>query len=1075
MQTRLSKLLGGLIESIWLAVVIIIPLFFNVFSSRIFEPDKVAILRTLCLILLAAWIVKIIDEGGFKWGIIKKEDGFIKSIIKIPLFIPVLALSIVFGIATILSVSPAISFWGSYQRMQGFYTTLSYVVIFFAIVVNLRTRAQVDRLINVIIITSLPIALYGILQRYGLDPVPWEGNVTVRIASTMGNSIFVAAYIIMAFPLTLGRIIEHFREILEESRPLFVQMISASLYVFIAILQVVTLYLSQSRGPVLGWLASSVFLIAMLLILYRKKWLINGFLILIILVGAFFILFNIESGPLEKLRTSPAIGRFGRLLDPESNSALVRRYIWEGTAKLVAPHEPLTFPDGSVDTLNAIRALVGYGPESMFVVFNPFYVPELGRVEKRNASPDRSHNETWDALVTGGGLGLIVYLGLFGSIFYYGFKWLGFVSNHREKIIFWVLTISGGIAGGLIATLWRGLPYIGIGLPFGFVFGLFLYLLVRVIIYGNSFKPDDIGVARYILLAVLLTAILAHFIEINFGIAVVATRTYFWVYSGLLFVVGYVFTRNYEFEEEDYFAGSNQTQSNRIPGDTPRGKNNRNHGYRMPNLREALVPSLLLALIIATLGYDLIGNSNGLDDAFSILWNSMTKLGEGDSSGILILVLTTWVVSGVLLAGRQFQDSVSGDIILRDIVKTTFFVLGISITVGGFFWLWHATGLALIARDSIKDLQELMAQVTQYEQIFTRYIIYLLAVVVVTGYLIATLRDTISRKEQFSSIRGILASLVIFPLALWLANVSNFHMVQGDIAFRLAGSFARPGQWPAAIQIYQRANTLVPGEDYYYLSLAGAYFEHAKSIDNPVEREELFLRVEQDLLRAQNLSPLDTDHTANLARLYNLWAAFTSEPVQRLERLEKSSEYYEIAVTLSPNNPRLWSEWALLYLNSFKNDEVALELLSHAIEIDDDYDWAHGLLADYYTRSANETEDEEEKLRLLELAVQEYEKAIERVKYYEAQYLPGYVLASASIYSKLGDYDKSIEYYELALEKGYTTETWRVEEALARLYYQIGSYKQAIQYVNDAILHAPQEQADRLSNLLNQIESSYDQ
>ena len=42
-----------------------------------------------------------------------------------------------------------------------------------------------------VILTSLPIAIYGILQRSGLDPLPWGGDVQRRVAANMGNAIFV--------------------------------------------------------------------------------------------------------------------------------------------------------------------------------------------------------------------------------------------------------------------------------------------------------------------------------------------------------------------------------------------------------------------------------------------------------------------------------------------------------------------------------------------------------------------------------------------------------------------------------------------------------------------------------------------------------------------------------------------------------------------------------------------------------------------------------------------------------------------------------------------------------------------
>lgn len=60
--TRLSRLADGLMEACELAGLVLTPLFFNVYSSRIFEPDKAALLRPLALILSAAWTTKLIDQ-----------------------------------------------------------------------------------------------------------------------------------------------------------------------------------------------------------------------------------------------------------------------------------------------------------------------------------------------------------------------------------------------------------------------------------------------------------------------------------------------------------------------------------------------------------------------------------------------------------------------------------------------------------------------------------------------------------------------------------------------------------------------------------------------------------------------------------------------------------------------------------------------------------------------------------------------------------------------------------------------------------------------------------------------------
>jgi hypothetical protein len=153
-------------------------------------------------------------------------------------------------------------------------------------------------------------------------------------------------------------------------------------------------------------------------------------------VGIFLVLLNIPNGPLEFIRQLPVVGRFGHVLDMDQRTSQVRILIWEGASELVFPHDPLIFPEGITDKLNFLRPIIGYGPESMYVAYNQFYPPELGRVEKRNASPDRSHNETWDSLVITGFIGLFAYLVLFGSIFYYGLKWVGLIRDKHQRNLF---------------------------------------------------------------------------------------------------------------------------------------------------------------------------------------------------------------------------------------------------------------------------------------------------------------------------------------------------------------------------------------------------------------------------------------------------------------------------------------------------------------------------------------------------------------------------------------------------------------------------------------------------------------
>jgi hypothetical protein len=272
MPTKLSRYCEGIMEAAWLAAVIVVPIFFNIYSSRIFEPDKITLLRTLALVILGAWLVKLIEEGRARWETLDKRESFLKFLLHTPLLGPVAALAIVYLVATLFSVSPRVSLLGSYQRLQGTYSMLSYMVVFAAIAGNLRRRIQVERVMTAVILASLPVSLYGILQKYQIDPVPWGGNVSNRIASNMGNSIFVAAYLIMAAPLTFGRIVQSFGAILKEERRVGLHILRDTLYVFIFAVELVAIYMSGSRVP--SWVCWPLFFMFLLLFLnWQKRWL----------------------------------------------------------------------------------------------------------------------------------------------------------------------------------------------------------------------------------------------------------------------------------------------------------------------------------------------------------------------------------------------------------------------------------------------------------------------------------------------------------------------------------------------------------------------------------------------------------------------------------------------------------------------------------------------------------------------------------------------------------------------------------------------------------------------------------
>ncbi|MEJ2749308.1 MAG: O-antigen ligase family protein, partial [Anaerolineae bacterium] len=359
---------------------------------------------------------------------------------------------------------------------------------------------------------------------------------------------------------------------------------------------------------------------------------------------------------LEAWQDLPAIGRLGKLLDSESRTGKVRVLIWEGALKLISVHEPLQFPNGKVDRFNFLRPLIGYGPESMYVAYNRFYPPELATVEARNASPDRSHNETFDALVITGGLGFLIWQALYLSVFYFGFRWLGVVRTRRDRNLLIASWIVGAVLFALLITQRMGMPFLGVAIPFGSIMGLVVYLIYYALTAQAG--GDDAAVSTEpfhvdrLLMTALVAAVLAHYVEIHFGIAIAATRTYFFVYVALMFLVGHRLPKMSE---------------TAVPEPTVKSRKQRRvrEGHSWAPL---LLVAFMMALMLGILGFEFMTYSLPPDKvvktaadlpAAEIMYQSLfinARNGFVDSPFIFLMMMLTWVLGTAVALSEMLKN-----------------------------------------------------------------------------------------------------------------------------------------------------------------------------------------------------------------------------------------------------------------------------------------------------------------------------------------------------------------------------------------------------------------------------------
>jgi len=180
-----------IIESMIVLLAFIIPLYFDIHLYSTFDLSKVGLMYLLTLIMLVAWVIKMILTQNYRS-------------ISTPINLAVLGFFASSIISTIFSIDPMMSLIGTYKRYEGLLAITCYIIQFFVIINFINTRSKLYRLLKAIIYAGLASSCYGMIQHFGKDPLSWESWNPWRIIANFGNPVFYSAYAEMAFLATLG-------------------------------------------------------------------------------------------------------------------------------------------------------------------------------------------------------------------------------------------------------------------------------------------------------------------------------------------------------------------------------------------------------------------------------------------------------------------------------------------------------------------------------------------------------------------------------------------------------------------------------------------------------------------------------------------------------------------------------------------------------------------------------------------------------------------------------------------------------------------------------------------------------
>lgn len=934
MQSKLAFICDRIIEAGWLAALVFTPLYFNVYSSRVFEPDKISMLRNLVLMMTVAWFVKLIEgalarrsEGfrrGAKGALEDAAPGWLPALFRVPIMLPLVIYASLFLFTTLTSVVPLTSFFGSYQRLQGMISQYTYIFLAFMILANMRSRVQLERLITFAIVTSIPVAAYGLLQASGRDPLPWAGDVQSRVASTLGNAIFVAAYMIMIVPLTLQRWIG-----------------------------VIAVWRGHSAGPAAPRPTDPA----------ADPWPLA-----VIGSGAVFLTVVIEFAGIVTGNSIQALGMpsstgpdtlmwafvliVGALFAWMANSVANQgtrpfRRGEESSDFDPPPWLSATLPVVQIGILGGALYIAGQQakdftpwiilPGAIFIFYALTYLYTMAQRTTPTANtlqlvglPLLLLMQVVVIFLTqsrGPELGLI--LGL--AVFAFAFLW-----RRRMYRAFTALTVAAALFGGLLVVwnlpnspiaAWRSLPYIGrLGLItqteegtgkvrtliWGGAINLILSDPVRMIIgWGpesmyvayNKFYPPDLGHWE------LRNATPDRSHDVFFDQAVT---------MGLLGLAAYVF-----------LIGSFIWYAVRALRKAPR-------------LHDQLILVGFLSVVVAHIGELVTGIQ--IVSTYTYFYTTIA------ATIVMGYVLTDYLRPSALVEEAEADAPAPSSLPTEELeaepangheeaaIGTP--ARGRNVAVAG---AARTNGRAAGATPAGRKGSMMVTpppgpsgarrgpagpppgRLTPVGSGRSNSRTMSVRPTTVVG----------SYAAGRPLMLAVYALLVLIGVGVMVGL--NVNLVKADMFYKQGLAYDNGRQWPGSIGFYDKAIQISPNEDFYYLFLGRSYMEWAKTqAANPQTfpgsptPEDLLRSSEHALQTAKSLNPRNTDHYANLGRLYVYWGDATGAQ----DFYDKGVAQYEQAHALSPGNAEIWNEFALATAKAGYLDK-ALAAIHGSMQMDD--------------------------------------------------------------------------------------------------------------------------------------------
>jgi putative inorganic carbon (hco3(-)) transporter len=429
-------------------------------TSEVFELNKMLFVYLLTIIITSSQLII--------WTIDKKI-----ILRRTPLDLAILLFLISQIFSTIFSIHPHTSFFGYYSRWHGsLLSTTSYIFLYYIYINNFHDKQKIKNTIYSILGSSLIVATYAILEKFGIDKDLWVQDVQNRVFSSLGQPNWLAAYLLAIIPL-----------------PIYLFSKKNYLYLITFFLLLISIIFTKSQSG-LAALVIILTAISFHLGLKHKKIIHLTIFILTSTTSLYLYKPSLITNPLISLnKINPFYSTTEKIAEEDleqrgnggSDSMAIRRIVWDGAINL-----GLKYP------------FFGTGVETFAYSYYQTRPNAHNLLSEWDFLYNKAHNEYLNIFATTGFLGIITYLLLITYFIIWFFR-SQLITAHSQLSI----------------ALFLGFLSILITNFFGFsvvIIGLYFFIFPSIIIAQRDLKETILPFKIPIYLSLPIITIITYYL-----------------------------------------------------------------------------------------------------------------------------------------------------------------------------------------------------------------------------------------------------------------------------------------------------------------------------------------------------------------------------------------------------------------------------------------------------------------------------------------------------------------------------------------------------------------------------------